>query len=258
MSQDKLCKLCNQELPLHNFKYGKNSCYECQKRMSRDWKARNRDKTNEYSRQWKLANQDKVSVYNSNYNLQNRENIQLRSSAYHTSRAKIDPSFKLAKSLRNRYRKVLKDGRLDDSSMILLGCSIDAFRTWLQYRFDEVMTFENYGPIWHLDHVVPVCKFNLTDENEVRKCFHWSNFQPLHSFENQKKSGKISETEIIVHEEYLQAFLNSLPEKERNQYSIVDIDRMSYTKIIKQRSNRGATKDDTEVSSGDWETKSVR
>lgn len=212
--------------------------------MSRDWKARNKERANALSRDWKLGNKEHVSEYNKAYDAEHREEIQKRSTAYHLARAKVDPNFKLAKMLRSRYHSVLKTGRLDDSSLIVLGCSVENFKRWLEFRFQEDMTFANHGKVWHLDHVVPIAKFELHgNEEEIRKCFHWMNFQPLYGKENQSKNCYVTPQEIQHHEKTLHEFLTSLSPLERYQYSTVEIDRYSYiNKPNKKRSNRGATK----------------
>jgi len=43
---------------------------------------------------------------------------------------------------------------------------------------------------WHIDHSQPCCKFDLSKESEQRKCFHYSNLQPLFATENLVKGGK--------------------------------------------------------------------
>jgi fatty-acid desaturase len=42
----------------------------------------------------------------------------------------------------------------------------------------------------HIDHIKPCASFDLTDPNEQRKCFHWSNMQPLLAKDNRMKSDK--------------------------------------------------------------------
>ena len=51
------------------------------------------------------------------------------------------------------------------------------------------MNFNNYGD-WELDHIKPLTKYDLTDENEIRECFHYSNIQPLWKIDNRKKYNK--------------------------------------------------------------------
>lgn len=54
------------------------------------------------------------------------------------------------------------------------------------------MTDENYGE-WHVDRNRPVSSFDLSDINETKKCFHYTNLQPLWKTDNLKKSSKIYE-----------------------------------------------------------------
>ena len=46
------------------------------------------------------------------------------------------------------------------------------------------MTIENYGKIWTLDHTIPISSFNLSNENEKRKCFFWCNLRPMYIKDN--------------------------------------------------------------------------
>ena len=49
-----------------------------------------------------------------------------------------------------------------------------------------MMTWENRS-LWHIDHIKPCISFDLTKEEEQKKCFHWSNLQPLWAKENIAK-----------------------------------------------------------------------
>lgn len=69
----------------------------------------------------------------------------------------------------------------------ILGCSIEEFRKYIESKFQEGMTLENYGK-WHLDHIKPISL--ATTEEEVIKFCHYSNFQPLWAEENMSKGNK--------------------------------------------------------------------
>ena len=40
---------------------------------------------------------------------------------------------------------------------------------------------------WHLDHIRPCASFDLSDINQQKECFHYSNFQPLWAKDNISK-----------------------------------------------------------------------
>jgi hypothetical protein len=53
------------------------------------------------------------------------------------------------------------------------------------------MNWDNLGKYWHIDHILPINKFNFSNLNEQKICFHWTNLQPLNATENIQKSDKI-------------------------------------------------------------------
>jgi hypothetical protein len=105
---------------------------------------------------------------------------------------KNDPNHKIKVNLRSRIRKVLKGINKSNSTMNLLGCSIKQFKSYLESKFLPGMTWENYSfRGWHIDHIIPCVAFNLTQEEEQRKCFHYTNLQPLWWYDNLSKNDKL-------------------------------------------------------------------
>ena len=97
------------------------------------------------------------------------------------------PEGRLLARLRPRVIKVL-DGRIKHGrTMELLGCSAAEFRAHIERQFTPGMGWHNMGE-WHVDHVVPCAAFDLSDPEQQRACFHYSNLRPLWAGENRDKS----------------------------------------------------------------------
>lgn len=73
----------------------------------------------------------------------------------------------------------------------LLGCSIEYLMKHLESKFQDGMSWDNYGHNgWHIDHIKPCCSFDLTKEKEQKECFHYLNLQPLWAKDNYNKAKK--------------------------------------------------------------------
>ena len=73
--------------------------------------------------------------------------------------------------------------------MELTGCSKDELFKYLESKFIEDMTWDNYGK-WHIDHIRPCASFNLENSEEQIECFHYTNLQPLWAKDNISKGSK--------------------------------------------------------------------
>lgn len=105
-----------------------------------------------------------------------------------------DPNYKLNVVLRARLAAVLKETSKSVSSMDLVGCDVDTLREHLEDQFEEGMTWENHGVHgWHIDHIVPLSKFDLADPIAQRVACNYKNLQPLWAFDNLSKGNKLPE-----------------------------------------------------------------
>ena len=85
-----------------------------------------------------------------------------------------------------------------DKTKSLIGCTVKELKDFLEKQFDKDMTWSNYGFYgWHIDHIIPCSKFDLTKEEEQRECFHYRNLQPLWARDNLMKSNKVLKSEVI-------------------------------------------------------------
>ena len=110
---------------------------------------------------------------------------------YQSERKKRDPTFKLECNLRCRiYHALKKDNAYkSDKTMKLVGCTPNFLKGYLEAKFTDGMSWDNYGD-WHVDHIRPCSSFDLTKEEEQKKCFHYKNLQPLWGPDNLEKGSK--------------------------------------------------------------------
>jgi hypothetical protein len=85
-------------------------------------------------------------------------------------------NYRIKKSLAARLRAVLVK---TDLTMNYIGCNIQYLREWFEYNFTPEMNWDNYDSYWSIDHIIPVCKFDLTNEDEKLKCWNWTNLMPI-------------------------------------------------------------------------------
>jgi len=119
---------------------------------------------------------------------QNGLKIQLSDHSESTIRYRSNIQHRLRVCLGNRLNELVKAGKANGGRIIdLLGCTIPEFMTYLEGQFVEGMTWNNYGPVWHIDHIQPCSSFDLRDPEQQKRCFHWTNLKALLAIENLRK-----------------------------------------------------------------------
>lgn len=103
------------------------------------------------------------------------------------------PLNKAKSNMRKRFRDELKHYRQTqrDGMSAMIGCTWTFFDQWIASQFKRGMKWENYGRVWHIDHIEPLAHFDVTDQNDMKRAWHYSNLRPLKAAENIKKGAKI-------------------------------------------------------------------
>ena len=117
---------------------------------------------------------------------------------YENNRLRTNVQYKLTCKLRNRLYGALKGHWKTGSAVRNLGCTVLQLKMYLENQFysnpetGEMMTWENHGKYgWHIDHVIPLSLFDLTDRMEFLEACNWLNLQPLWAKDNLSKKGNI-------------------------------------------------------------------
>lgn len=134
--------------------------------------AENPEKDLAASKAWRLENAEHMRKWEREHRKKQLENF---------------PELRALENLRSRTYQAVKGVRKNAPTLDLLGMELQEFKIYLQGQFQPGMTWENYGPVWHIDHVRPCASFDLRDPAQQRDCFHWSNLQPLFAVDNLRK-----------------------------------------------------------------------
>lgn len=111
---------------------------------------------------------------------------------YERERWRVDEVYRLRCRLRWFLRMGIRGHIKAAPALELLGCSIEDFRIYLESKFESGMSWENYGKNgWHIDHIMPCAIFDLSKPEHQKRCFHFSNMQPMWAADNLRKSDKV-------------------------------------------------------------------
>jgi hypothetical protein len=115
-----------------------------------------------------------------------------------------DPFEKFKRYVRTRIYNCLK-GNKTKHAHEYLGCTPPEYLKWISFNTSD-FTLENYGTIWHIDHVIPLSKFDFTNDSNKLIAFNWRNTMPLLAKENLSKNNKILKPQIEEHLKTLQTY----------------------------------------------------
>lgn len=162
---------------------------EKQKQWQAGWRERNRPRERARRRAYYIDNREKALAATASWLERNPEYRSRYNREYERTRRAVDVGFKLRRALRNRLRSALLKGQKAGSAVRDLGLSIELFKAWIEGQFEEGMTWDNYGR-WHLDHVVPLSSFDLTNREQFLVACNWYNYQPLWARDNLSKGAR--------------------------------------------------------------------
>lgn len=118
-----------------------------------------------------------------------------------------DPIEKFKRGIRSHIWTVLKRHHTfkTTNTREYLGCEVEEYMEWLTYcnpDYDIMST----TTVWHIDHVIPLSRFDLNDFDQCLIAFNWRNTMPLLAVDNLKKNNKILHTNISEHVENLKKY----------------------------------------------------
>lgn len=221
----KICTGCNlpkEESEFHKQKVGKGGltaqCRDCRKTSAakRYLESKNRilAKSKEYYEKHKeVINARHIAYYEANKQELNAKSLQNYYADWENKRRKADestkrhwgqrleylnkyrrikwgtnPSYRMHGNISRRLRESLNAHRAKGPIWNFLGYALSELINHLQGQFVEGMSWENYGKVWHVDHIIPLSTFN---DDSIMEAWQLNNLQPLFARDNMKKGKKI-------------------------------------------------------------------
>lgn len=158
---------------------------------------KHKEKAQTVGRLYYSKHKERVAKVTKIYRGKNKPKALAYNLIYVKNRKAIDPEFKLRCNLRHRLCTAIKKGHKAGSFVRDLGCSIPELKKYLESKFEPGMSWSNWSRNgWHIDHILPLAIFDLSNRDEFLKACHYTNLQPMWAAENMKKSKKVIEFDI--------------------------------------------------------------
>lgn len=174
----KECSRCNETKDSSEFRTHKSYCKKCENKQTYESR--------------KDIQYENIKEYLKEYYRNNRDKINKWRREYKKDRIENDELFKCSLMLSNVARHSIQSngGVKNSKSEEIIGMSKIEFKLYLESKFEDWMTWENYGLYngelnygWDIDHIVPLS--SAKTEEELIKLCHYTNLQPLCSYTNR-------------------------------------------------------------------------
>tara|TARA_R110000765_G_scaffold363919_1_gene454117 strand:- start:1251 stop:1937 length:687 start_codon:yes stop_codon:yes gene_type:complete len=211
----KRCARCQEEKPAtveYFYRDAQKKCrlYSQCKSCCKKWREENREKRLASKKKYREENREEIRATRLKHYQENREEVlaikkkwreknpekvRVKNKKYIRQRLQRDPVFRLLRNMRNGLWRCLS-GRLKNShTMQYVNMVPDELMDYLEGRFTEGMTRDNYGE-WHVDHIRPLASFDFTrpdKEEQLHMAWNYTNLQPLWAADNISKGAKYEE-----------------------------------------------------------------
>ena len=205
--EHKKCSKCEDIKPFSSFytnpSMGMNmnrsgvscQCRECTSKNGKNYFNNNRDHKRKYDREYKQ--QPHVLEGRLEYqkeHFKDPENKKKRNK-YANDRYHNDIQQRLHTIVSVYINKCLKQGKGGVSINKILNYTMEDLKLHLESKFNNKMSWDNYGIYWEIDHIVPLTAFIFTsyEDEDFKNCWSLENLQPLEKLLNRSKHDFIDE-----------------------------------------------------------------
>jgi len=165
-------------------------------KKKREYYNKNRERLKEYKKIYRIKNKEKIREKNKEYYYNNLQKIKdlrknylpkrrEKNKLYIKNKMLNNLQFNIKSKLRNRIYYAIKTYTKTGKIMTSKKYGID-----YQAIIEHLKPFPEDISLYHVDHIKPLCSFNLEDPEEIKIAFAPENHQWLLAKDNLKKSSK--------------------------------------------------------------------
>lgn len=211
--EEQKCKFCNEIKPSTSFIKRRNYCTDCNNKKRREKYETDKDQriktiaqASEFKHKKVIERAEARQKFQEEIGIDNAvckycKEIQPKSSFRHNRQKckeceRDEPIEKFKRNVRTRIYNALN--AKNKHTIEYLGCTSIDYLKWIM-NYTPEYKLSNHGKEWHIDHVIPLSKFDLENEHQQLIAFNWRNTMPLSVKENLSKNNKILVSQIEEH-----------------------------------------------------------
>jgi len=165
-------------------------CKKCSSIKFKEWRS---TKDDEYRKSQLIRQSINAVVRRESESEEDKKARRVKRNKRYNEKRKIDSKFRLNKIMGGSMWYSLRGNKKGTHWERLVDYTIDDLIEHLESKFTDEMSWENAGPYWHIDHIIPISKFNFEkpEDFDFKRCWALENLQPLEAIENLKKNNKL-------------------------------------------------------------------
>lgn len=204
MKQTKICRDCNCEKDINEFRKNSKQCRKCEAIYKREYYLKTRkhkleyckkyrEEHKEFYKKYREEHKEKMKIEHKKYYIKNKEELTKKAREYQKNKLRYDNMYKMKSQIRKmiRFSFTRKGLTKNEKTENIVGCSLDYLYKYLLKTFEK-----NYGYEWdkkepvHIDHIKPLIIAN--NEEEIIKLCNYKNLQLLKEKDNLEKGTKLN------------------------------------------------------------------
>ena len=111
----------------------------------------------------------KLKIMKNNIFNKTKRELKNTKKQYVQTRIKTDVNYRLLVYTRNRIYKSLKGMMKQSSLRDILGIDIETYRKWIEWQLTPEVNWKSI----EIDHVKPICMFDVSKEEYLKEAFSW-------------------------------------------------------------------------------------